>query len=338
MTVRRSMTGGTSAADQDCVGVSRPCTNQADVTSIPRFANVATFMRVDLMDDPQGLDIAMFGAPFDLGSSFRSGARHGPAQIREMSRMIRAANYLTGVAPFQNCRVADIGDAPINSLDIEESLRGIEEFVRRIVACGARPLAAGGDHTITLPVLRAVARNTPVALIQIDAHSDTQDQMLGRKIANGTIIRRAVEEGLLESSLIFQVGIRGTLFKADELNWARDIGITMFGMPELDGFGASEIASRIRSAIGQKPTYLSFDIDALDPSIAPGTGGLEPGGMSYREALQLLHGFRGLNLIGADVVEICPPLEPGTLTAMVGCNIMFEELCLISENLDQGSS
>lgn len=337
MTMCAGTKRGNSGADENGNGEARQCTNQADVANVPRFANVATFMRVGLRDNPEGLDIAMFGVPFDLGSSFRSGARHGPAQIREMSRLIREVNYMTGVAPFHKCRIADIGDAPINSLDIDQSLQGIEEFVLRIVASGARPLAAGGDHTITLPILRAVARDTPVALVQIDAHSDTQDLMLGRKIANGTIIRRAVEECLLEPHLVFQVGIRGTLFDLEELTWARDIGITIFDMADLDELGAGETASRIRSAIGERPTYLSFDIDALDPSIAPGTGGLEPGGLTYREASRLLHGLRGLEFIGADVVEVCPPLEPGTLTATVGCNIMFEELCLLSRSLGKCS-
>ncbi|MCP4386626.1 MAG: agmatinase [Hyphomicrobiales bacterium] len=277
----------------------------------------------------------MFGVPFDLGSSFRSGSRHGPAQIRELSRLIREVNYLTGVAPFTVCRVADLGDAPVNSLDVNASLNSIEDFVLDIVERGARPLVAGGDHTISLAILRAVAKDTPVALIQIDAHSDTQDKMLGHPVANGTVFRRAIEEGLLLPHLCFQVGIRGTLFKVDELAWARNAGVTVFDMEDVETLGAGEVAVQIMNAIGDRPTYLTFDIDALDPSIAPGTGGLEPGGLSYREALRLLHGIRGLDIVGADVVEVCPPLDPGVLTATAAANIMFEELCLIAEALDQ---
>ena len=312
---------------------TRRGTQQADVATVPRFANIATFMRVAQADTADDLDVAMFGVPFDLGSSFRSGSRHGPSEIREMSRLIREVNYATGTAPFQACRVADIGDAPVNSLDIGESMSAIEAFVADIVASGARPLAAGGDHTITLPILRALTQDGPLALVQIDAHSDTQDAMLGRDVANGTVFRRAIEEGLLEPRLCFQIGIRGTLFKADELAWARDAGVTIFDMDDFEKLGAQEITSRIRDAIKDQATYLTFDVDALDPTVAPGTGGLEPGGLSYRDALKLLHGIRGINLVGADVVEICPPLEPGNLTAVVAANIMFEELCLLAESM-----
>ncbi|MEM7123120.1 MAG: agmatinase [Pseudomonadota bacterium] len=312
-------------------------TQQADVATVPRFANIATFMRVAQSGTAEGLDVAMFGVPFDLGSSFRSGSRHGPSEIREMSRLIREVNYATGTAPFQHCRVADIGDAPVNSLDVDESLSAIETFVADVVACGARPLAAGGDHTITLPILRALAQDGPLALVQIDAHSDTQDVMLGRDVANGTVFRRAIEEGLLEPRLCFQIGIRGTLFKADELAWARDAGVTIFDMDDFEDLGAQEITARMVGAIKDHATYLTFDVDALDPAVAPGTGGLEPGGLSYRDALKLMHGIRGLNLAGADVVEICPPLEPGNLTAMVAANIMFEELCLLAEAKDRST-
>ncbi len=308
--------------------------SQSDVATVPRFANVATFMRARMQADPVDLDVALFGVPFDLGSSFRSGSRHGPAQIREMSRLIREVNYSTGIAPFRDCRVADVGDAPVDSLDIAASLKSIEQFVSGIIDAGARPLAAGGDHTITLPILRAVAKDCPVALVQLDAHSDTQDSMLGHPVANGTIFRRAVEEGLIDPQMVFQIGIRGTLFKPDELDWAKDAGIKIFDMHDLEKMGASRITAQIRECIGDASTYLSFDIDVLDPSIAPGTGGLEPGGLNYREAQQLLQGFRGLNIVGADVVEVCPPLESGSMTAMVAGNIMFEELCLLTEAIE----
>ena len=327
--------GPTGAAPDGDKGPSE--VGQHDVALVPRFANVATFLRASQCDRPAGLDIAMFGVPFDLGSSFRSGSRHGPAQIREMSRLIREVNALTGAAPFSTCRVADLGDAPINALDADASLRAIEDFVTEVVSAGARPLAAGGDHTITLPILRALAKDAPLALVQVDAHSDTQDSMLGRSVANGTVFRRAIEEGLLDPRLCFQLGIRGTLFKADELAWAREAGIAIFTMDDVDTLGFPEITERIKDTIGDRPAYLTFDVDALDPSIAPGTGGLEPGGLSYRDALRLLHGIRGLDVIGADVVEVCPPLEPGTLTATVGANIMFEELCLLSEAISRTS-
>ena len=304
---------------------------QADVTAVPRFADVATFMRSQYRDSPADLDIAMFGVPFDLGSSFRTGARHGPAQIREMSRLIREVNYATRVAPFELCRIGDIGDAPVNSLNLEASLAGIQAFVDAIVSAGAKPLAAGGDHTISLPILRALRANTPLALVQIDAHSDTQDRMLGEKYANGTPVRRAVEEGLLDPKKTVQVGIRGTLFAADELDWAIEQGITIIDMDGIEALGAVGVARKVREIVADTDCYLSIDIDALDPSVAPGTGGLEPGGLSVRDAQVILRNLRELLLVGADVVEVSPPLDATGATALVAANLMFEALCLLGE-------
>jgi guanidinopropionase len=306
---------------------------QKDVTTFPRFANINPFMRATYQEDPQGLDIAMAGVPFDLGSSFRIGSRHGPAQIREMSRMIRQVHYPSMVEPFKQQRIADVGDAPVNSLDIQESLQSIEAFFQTIHAAGALPLAAGGDHTITLPILRAIAKEHPLSLIQIDAHSDTIDEMLGKKYANGTPIRRAVEEGLLDPKRTVQVGIRGTLFKSNDLDWAEAQGIKMIAMDEFLEMGMSDTIEVVRKIVGDSPTYLSFDIDSLDPAYAPGAGGLEPGGLTSREALQLLRGLKGLHFVGADVNEVCPPLDLSGNTALVACHVMFEELCLLVESL-----
>lgn len=304
---------------------------QPDVTTVPRFANVATFMRSQLRDTPAGLDIAMFGVPFDLGSSFRSGARHGPAQVREMSRLIREVNYSTKVAPFQICDIADIGDAPVNSLDLDASLRSIQEFVQTVLDADVRPLAVGGDHTISLPILRSIAANEALALIQVDAHSDTQDLMLGKKYANGTPFRRAIEEGLIDPQKTVQVGVRGTLFSVDELDWALTQGITIIDMDEFESIGAAGAAKKARRVVTGSNCYLSFDIDALDPGVAPGTGGLEPGGLSVRQAQVFLRELRGAPLVGADVVEISPPLDATGGTALVAANIMFEVLCLLAE-------
>jgi len=304
---------------------------QSDVTAVPRFANVATFMRAQLQDKPTDLDIAMFGVPFDLGSSFRSGARHGPAQIREMSRLIREVNYATKVAPFDLCRIADIGDAPVDSLDLTASLRSIQEFVHLITDADARPLAAGGDHTISLPILRAIAADEALALIQVDAHSDTQDLMLGKKYANGTPFRRAVEEGLIDPQKTVQIGIRGTLFSIDELDWALAQGITIIDMDEFEVLGASGAAKKTRHIVADSNCYLSIDIDALDPGVAPGTGGLEPGGLSVRQAQVFLRELRGTCFVGADIVEVSPPLDATGGTALVAANLMFEALCMLAE-------
>jgi guanidinopropionase len=288
-------------------------------------------MRSQLRESPADLDIAMFGVPFDLGSSFRSGARHGPAQIREMSRLIREVNYATRIAPFDLCRIADIGDAPVNSLDLDSSLRSIQEFVQEILDAGARPLAAGGDHTISLPILRAAASDSALALVQVDAHSDTQDLMLGKKYASGTPFRRAVEEGLIDPQRTVQIGIRGTLFTADELDWALQQGITIIDMDEFETLGASGVAEKAQEIIAGKDCYLSIDIDALDPGVAPGAGGLEPGGLSVRQVQVLLRELRGSCFLGADIVEVSPPLDATGGTALVAANLMFEALCLLAE-------
>ena len=247
-----------------------------------------------------------------------------------MSRLIRRAHHLTGVAPFDLCRVADIGDAPVNPLDIESTLRSVQAFFEHIGDAGALPLAVGGDHTVTLPILRAVAHQGPVALLQIDAHSDTQDTMLGQKHANGTPIRRAIEEGLVDPTRTVQIGIRGTLFAADELQWARQQGVQIINIEELDDLGRDEVVARSRRALGTGPCYVTVDVDVLDPAYAPGTGGLEPGGMSVRELQGLIRELGGLEIIGADVVEVSPPLDPSGNTALVACNLVFELLCLMA--------
>jgi guanidinopropionase len=306
---------------------------QVDVNSVPRSAQVATLMRARSHDSFDGLDIALAGVPFDGGSSFRAGARHGPAQMREMSRLIRAAHYATGVAPFDMCRVADVGDAPVNPLDVSASLESIESFFAAVRASGALPLVAGGDHTITLPILRAIAADAPVGLLQIDAHSDTQDRVFGQAYANGTPIRRAIEEGLVEPRHIVQIGIRGTLFSKDELDWARAQGVKIVTIDDFYELGVEGVIGRTREAFEGLSTYVTVDMDALDPAFAPGVGGLEPGGMSVRDVQLLLRGMGGLDLVGADVNEVSPPLDPTGNTALVACNLMFELLCLLAEKV-----
>jgi guanidinopropionase len=305
---------------------------QVDVNQTPRSSEVATLMRAAQRRSADGLHIALCGVPFDGGSSFRAGARHGPAQIREMSRLIRRAHHLSGVTPFDLCRVADVGDAPVNPLDMGSTLESVQAFFGHIGDAGARPLAVGGDHTVTLPILRAVARGGPIALLQLDAHSDTQDTMLGQPYANGTPIRRAIEEGLVDPDRTVQIGIRGTLFAADELDWARQQGVTLVTIEELDEVGQDEVIARSRKTIGAGPCYVTVDIDVLDPAYAPGTGGLEPGGMSVRELQGLIRGLEGLEIAGADVVEVSPPLDPSGNTALVACNLMFELLCLMASS------
>jgi guanidinopropionase len=295
------------------------------------------FMRATYQEDPEGLDIAMLGVPFDLGSSFRTGARHGPAQVREMSRMIRQVHYPSMLAPFKECSIADIGDAPVNPLDIDESLRSIEAFIARVHAVDALPLAVGGDHTVTLPILRAIAKGGPLALIQIDAHSDTIDEMMGKRYANGTPIRRAIEERLLDPKRVVQVGLRGTLFQANDLDWARSQGIHIIDMDDFCEMGMAQTLKVMADVVGDHPVYLTFDIDVLDPACAPGAGGLEIGGLTSREAQALLRGLSGLHFVGADINEVSPPLDPSGITAVVGSQLMFEQLCLLVESVKSGN-
>ncbi|HJO05080.1 MAG TPA: agmatinase [Acidobacteriota bacterium] len=309
---------------------------QVDVNQTPRSSEVATLMRATQRSGAEGLDIALCGVPFDGGSSFRAGARHGPAQIREMSRLIRRAHHLTGTAPFDLCRIADIGDAPVNPLDMDATLQSIQAFFEDIRDAGARALVAGGDHTVTLPILRAIARDGPIALLQIDAHSDTQDRMLGQRYANGTPIRRAIEEGLVDPRRTVQIGIRGTLFAADELDWARQQGVTIINIDELYALGQEEVIARSRKSLGSGPCYVTVDIDVLDPAYAPGTGGLEPGGMNVRELQSLIRGFAGLDIAAADVTEVSPPLDPTGITALAACSVMFELLCLLASDTAPG--
>ena len=226
---------------------------------------------------------------------------------------------------------ADIGDAPVNSLDLVASLRSIQQFAQTVLSAGARPLAIGGDHTISLPILRSVAADEALAIIQVDAHSDTQDLMLGKKYASGTPFRRAIEEGLIDPRKTVQVGIRGTLFSVDELDWALAQGITIIDMDEFEALGAVDAARKARRVVAGSDCYLTFDIDALDPGVAPGAGGLEPGGISVRQAQVFLRELRGIPIAGADVVEVSPPLDPSGGTALVAANLMFEILCLLAE-------
>jgi guanidinopropionase len=306
---------------------------QYDVNQVPRFANINPFMRATYQEDPEGLDVAMFGVPFDLGSSFRIGSRHGPAQIREMSRLIKQVHYPSMQEPFNDFRIADVGDAPVNSLDIPESLERIQQFVENICNKNVVPLAAGGDHTITLPILRAVAKDSPVSLIQLDAHADTLDLMLGKKYANGTPIRRAIEEGLLDPGKIIQIGLRGTLFSRDDHQWAKEQGITQINMDDFDRLGIQGVLEQVKKVVGSTRTYLTFDVDVLDPAFAPGVGGLEPGGLTVRESQLLLRAFTDIDLIGADVNEVSPPYDASGNTALVACYLMFEILCLLTGSL-----
>ncbi|MBM3526373.1 MAG: agmatinase [Alphaproteobacteria bacterium] len=298
---------------------------------VPRFLEVATFMRLPAYKSAAGLDVALVGVPFDLGTTFRTGARHGPAQIREMSRFIRRVNPFTAVKPFELCKVADCGDTPINPLDLMDSLRLITEFFEEIHRQGACPIAAGGDHTVTLPILRGIAKERPVGLIHFDAHPDTLDELLGNKYNHATPFRRGVEEGLIDPKRTIQIGIRGTRYGDDDLEFGYQSGMRVVTMDEFEDLGRKGVIAEIKRVVGAGPTFLTFDIDGLDPTCAPGTGVPEPGGPSMRDVQVIIRGLQGVNLVGGDVCEVLPAADPLGMTALNAANLMFEILCVLAE-------
>ena len=302
----------------------------------PRFAGPVTFMRLPQIEDASQLDIALLGVPFDLGTTNRAGARHGPREIRNMSAIIRRVHPVTRVEPCRLCRVADAGDTPTNPADLMHSLQLIEDRVAEIRTAGAWTLSLGGDHLISLPILRGIARATPgfrpLGLVHFDAHSDTNDTYFGgMRYTHGTPFRRAIEEGLLDPKRVVQIGIRGSLFDPDDMNWAVAAGVRIIKIEEFEALGVEATIAEARRVVGDGPAYLTFDVDSLDPAFAPGTGTPEIGGLTPREAQRMLRGLRGLNLVGADVVEVAPPFDQTGGTALIGANMMFEILCLLAE-------
>jgi guanidinopropionase len=298
---------------------------------VPRFGEVATFMRLPIERDPARLDIALVGVPFDGGTTNRPGARHGPREIRNMSTLMRRVHHVSRVAPYELCRVGDCGDTPVNPVDLMDSLARIEEFFSRVHEVGAAPLSAGGDHLITLPILRAIARERPVGLVHFDAHSDTSDTYFGgEKYTHGTPFRRAIEEGLVDPHRFIQIGIRGSMYERDEKDWAESVGVRIVHIEEYFELGPDRVIAEARRIVGDGPTYVSFDVDGLDPVYAPGTGTPEIGGYSTAEAQKMLRGLAGLDLVGGDVVEVAPPFDPSGNTAIVGATMMFEILCVLA--------
>ena len=236
----------------------------------------------------------------------------------------------TRAAPFDSLRVGDLGDVPINTFDLKDSVARITAFYNGVLAHDVVPLTLGGDHTLTLPVLRAVAaKHGPVGLIHVDAHADINDHMFGEKIAHGTPFRRAVEEGLIDPHCTWQIGLRGTGYTAEDFDWARDRGFTVVQAEELWHRSATPLIEQARAALGDGPVYLSFDIDSLDPGFAPGTGTPEIGGLTPIQALEIIRGCRGLNLVGADLVEVSPPYDPQGNTALLAANLLYEMLCVL---------
>lgn len=297
---------------------------------MPRFGGPATMMRLPTQDGAEGLDACFVGVPIDIGTSNRSGTRHGPRQIRDESRMIRPYNMATGAAPFDKLQVADIGDVPINTFDLKKSIEIINRYFSEVLKFGTRPLTLGGDHTITWPILRAVREHHgPVALIHVDAHADTNDRMFGEEVAHGCPFRRAWEDECLINDKVFQIGLRGSGYAPADFDWGREKGWTVVPAEECWHKSLTPLMADIRAKIGDAPTYLSFDIDSLDPAFAPGTGTVEIGGLTIWQALEIVRGCTGLNLIGADLVEVSPPYDPSGNTALIAANLLYEMLCVL---------
>ncbi|MEM6728043.1 MAG: agmatinase [Pseudomonadota bacterium] len=297
---------------------------------LPRFAGLQTFMRLPARDTAEGLDVAIVGIPMDIGTSWRSGTRFGPKQLRQESAMIRPYNIQTGAAPFDALEVGDVGDIPINTFSLSDSLRIISDYYAELLTNDTIPIALGGDHALTLPTLRAVAaKHGPLCLVHVDAHADVNDEMFGERETHGTVFRRAYEEGVLDAHRVFQVGLRGTGYTADDFTEAAGWGFQQTLAPEIWGKSLAPLAAEIKEKIGDRPTYLTFDIDSLDPAFAPGTGTPEIGGLTSWQAMELIRGLRGLNLVACDLVEVSPPYDPSGNTALLGANLIFEMLSIL---------
>ena len=303
---------------------------------LPRFAGIATFMRLPHVApaDADDVDIGLIGVPWDGGTTNRAGARHGPRQIRDLSTMARNVHHATGIAPFELCNCADLGDTPVNPVDIDDTLARVTRFYDEVVAQGIVPLTAGGDHLITLPIMRSLCRDGPVGMVHFDAHTDTLDRYFGEsKYTHGTPFRRAIEEGLLDPKRTVQIGIRGALYSAADKDWGLEQGIRVIEIEECNDLGVEAVVAEARRVVGDGKTYVSFDVDALDPVYAPGTGTPEIGGITTYDALTMIRGLRGLDLVGGDVVEVSPPFDPSGNTALVAVTTMFEILCLLAETV-----
>jgi guanidinobutyrase len=298
--------------------------------AMPRFGGLASMMRLPVAESPAGLDVGFIGVPLDIGTSHRPGTRFGPRQIRAESALIRPYNMATGAAPFEALQVADLGDVAINTYNLQKSVEIIERHYQPIVDSGCKPLTLGGDHTIVLPILRTIARkHGPVALVHVDAHADVNDDMFGERIAHGTPFRRAVEEGLLQCDKVWQIGLRGSGYSAEDFDWPRQQGFTVVQAHEVWYQSLAPLMQRVRASIGNAPCYLSFDIDGIDPSFAGGTGTPEIGGLTVPQALEIIRGCRGLNLVGGDLVEVSPPYDTSGNTALLGANLLYEMLCVL---------
>ncbi|MBP3126103.1 agmatinase [Thalassospira sp. ER-Se-21-Dark] len=303
--------------------------------TLPRYAGVASFMRaphLSLSDAAlSDVDIAMVGVPWDGGTTNRPGARHGPRQLRDLSTMIRPKHPATGQNPFEDRNIADLGDAPVNPADIMDTLESVTGFVADLKSKGITPLSAGGDHLLSYPILKALAVNGPLGMVHFDAHTDLFDSYFnGFKYTHGTPFRRAIEDGYLDPKRVVQIGIRGTMYDGEDVEWGLAQGVRIIRMEEVLDRGIDQVMAEARDIVGRDKTYVSFDIDSVDPAFAPGTGTPEIGGFTSREAQKMIRHLGDLNLVGADLVEVSPPFDPSGGTAWLGISLMYELLCALA--------
>jgi guanidinobutyrase len=297
---------------------------------MPRFGGLASFMRLPAATPPSELDVAVVGVPFDIGTSNRPGARFGPRGIRSESVLLRPYNMATRAAPFDSLRIDDVGDVATNPYNLADSIERIEAYYRELLAHPVIPVSMGGDHTIVLPILRAVAaRSGPVGLIHVDAHTDINDSMFGERVAHGTPFRRAMEEGLLDGSRVAQIGVRGTGYAADDFDWSRQQGFRVVQVEECWHRSLVPLMQDVVAQVGGGPVYLSFDIDGIDPAFAPGTGTPEIAGLTVPQAVEIIRACRDLHLVGCDLVEVAPIYDVSGSTSLLAANLLYEMLCVL---------
>lgn len=302
---------------------------------LPRFAGIPTFMRLPHVPPEHArfpeVQIGLVGVPWDSGTTNRPGPRHGPRQLRDASTMMRAQHPTSGMRPFEAARCADLGDVGPNPADIQDSMERITAFYDKLTGAGVLPLTAGGDHLTSLPVLRSVARDGPVGMVHFDSHTDLFHSYFGGTMyTHGTPFRRAVEEGLLDPKRVVQIGLRGTMYDTEDRDFARANGIRLILIEEFHERGPEDVMAEAREIAGAGPTYVSYDIDFVDPTFAPGTGTPEVGGPNSYQALQVVRGLEGLDIVGADMVEVSPPFDASGATAFLGVSIMYELLCVMA--------
>ncbi len=307
-----------------------PQFQQVDAAVVPRFADVATFMRCQRHDVHPSVDIGLVGVPFDLGVNYRTGARQGPAGVREASRLIRRVHPTLGTRPFETCNVADLGDAPVNPLDKNASIAAIQSFFESLRAHDIRPISVGGDHTIPTPILRGLVTDQPVGILQIDSHPDTLAELCGDTLNHATFMRLGIEEGWIDPRRVVQVGLRGSRFD-DDIQYGLDQGFTVVTIDDYETMGRAEVIRRSLETLGDAPFYLTLDIDGIDPAFCPGTAVPEIGGLTPRDVQVMIRSLAGKPIIGADISEVAPCFDPTGITCVTAANLMFEMLCAMAE-------